>query len=280
MVGTSLVAYEERFAQDASDLAAREARSGTFISLEGGIFSVNKETLGREICVIVIDSYFEFTFFPPERKFDRDNPLPPVCYAFSREKAALEPHPSMQADLSYFRPQFSQCKGCPWNEWSSSARGRGKACQNRERLILLPAGYFAAKRGSRDTELQLFDDPQHFARADAVSLRLPVTSVELWSKYVTQLASTRRRPPYAVYTRIFTEPNAKTQFKVNFEFLEECPDSLFETLTSRVDGQLAQPFAGYTPPDAAANVIDQSGSPQGRVHGLRGLRAQPVGAQR
>lgn len=276
MTGTSLVAYEERFAQDADNLAAREARSGTFLSVKGGVFTLNGETLGTEVCVVVIDSYFENNYFPPDRPFDEANPLPPVCYAFHYVKADMAPHPSMQVDLNYFAPQSAQCAGCPHNEWGSAARGRGKACQNRERLIVVPAGYFQPKRGSRDTELHLFDDMAHFARADAVGLRTPVTSVENWSKYVTEVAAAHRRPPYAVYTRAFIEPHPKTQFKLHFEYLDNLPDSLFEVIVKRVDAQQAQPFTGFLPPERVSNVIDQQGRPQGRVAGLRGLRAQPT----
>ena len=248
MAGNALVSYEERFKRDAQALAEREARSGSTISTRGGVFSVAGEPLGTRITVIVVDSWFANEYFPEDSVFDADNPIPPVCYAFGRSKGEMGPHPSMQVDLSYFTPQNATCQGCPKNEWGSASRGRGKACKNREKLAILPAGYYTPQRGRTPPELNLYDTPDHFLKADIVTLALPVTSVENWSKYVTQVAAAQQRPPYAVYTEISIQPDQKSQYKLHFEFLDLCPDELFEPIIQRVDAFLQQPFAGHTPP--------------------------------
>jgi hypothetical protein len=67
----------------------------------------------------------------------------------------MGPHPSMQADAN-FQPQSDLCKTCEHNQWGSADKGRGKACQNRRRLTMIPAGVFMPKRGSRDFDLEIF----------------------------------------------------------------------------------------------------------------------------
>lgn len=259
MTGTNLINYKERFAKDAQEHAQREARQGAQLSLRGGVFSIGGQTLGPKIAVIVVDSIFENNFFNPNYPFDPDNPLSPMCYAMSRLKSDLTPHESMQADMTWFVPQSpwnmegnhpGPCSSCKKNEWGSSERGRGKACQNRERLFIIPAGYYQPPKPRAAPELHLFEDPAHFRTADVIGLRLPVTSGESWAKYVTQLATSHRRPAYAVFTEITLIPDPKTQFKAAFELIEMVPDSLFEIVTARVNAQLMAPFPVFTAPTA------------------------------
>jgi hypothetical protein len=259
MTGTNLVAYTERFERDAQAQAAKEARSAANLSLQGGLFSLGGQTLGPTIAVVVIDSVFENNFYDETRAFDPKNPLPPICYAVSRQKKGMYPHADMQKDPAWFQPQHwpagqgfpSGCEGCPRNIWGSSARGRGKACQNREKLFIIPGGYYTPARGPRmPSELSLFDDPKHFAQADLIGLKLPVTSGENWANYVVQLSAAHKRPSYAAYTEITLIPDQKSQFKATFQLIELLPDPLFEVICARVDAAIVTPLQGYEPPSA------------------------------
>lgn len=275
MVGTALVSYQERFEADADALAEREARAGVALSIAGGVFSLGGQTLGPAICVIVLDSYYEFNFFNPTFAYSRENPMPPMCYAYGREKDALAPFPAMQDDPAWFWRQDAGngCKACLMNRWGSSGRGKGKACQNRERLIVIPAGlYTPAPRGRGAAELQMYEDEAHFAKADAISLRLPVTSCENWSRYVTTLASAHRRPPYAVFTEVSIRPDPKTQYRLHFEMLELAPDALFDTIVRRVDVALAAPFPAYTAPTADQIAAAQAPPQQAQTASAWGRR--------
>jgi hypothetical protein len=49
-------------------------------------------------------------------------------------------------------------------------------------------------------------------------MKLPVTSVKGWGKYVNQIATMYARPPWGVITTIKVKPHAKYQFTVEFEF--------------------------------------------------------------
>lgn len=267
-MGQDIVNYDELYAKRAQAAAdAEQLRSGTILSTRGGVLSIGEETLpGNQACVVILDWVRENTYYAD--KFDSDNPKPPICYAFARgpaEEEVMGPHPSMQADLNYFQPQANDCASCDWNKWGSADKGRGKACQNRRRLALLPAGVFTPKRGSRDFDLDIFDDPKHFETADLAQIKLPVTSVELWGKYVNQISQNTGRSPDGVFTRIFLEPHAKYQYVVNFEFLEKVPDELVRTIMKRADAAQQTKIEGYLPPR-------EEQKPAGRGNGLRGLR--------
>lgn len=256
MTGTALVSYEERWAREAQRAVQSEPLSGgTWLSARGGQLMIGDQALpGNQAAVIVLDSVRENTFYGAT--YAPDSPLPPICYALGRDADPLFPHLDMQKDLNYFKPQHIEagqvlgCDGCPLNEWGSAAQGRGKACQNRRRLVVIPAGYYVPKPGSRDFDLQLFDDPQHFQQAEVAFYKLPVTSVSNWAKYVNQLAANVRRPPYGVVTRLHVEPHQKHQYEMCFDLIDTVPDSLADIIMQRNDASVQMPLVGYQAPDA------------------------------
>lgn len=265
MTGTALVPISDRWAQQAEVAAAEEPMvGGIWMTTQGGILSIDEEDMpGNQAYVIILDAVRENTYYP--NKFNPDVPAPPTCYAFGRGSDAEEmgPHPSMQADLEFFQPQNDTCLGCPMNEWGTADTGKGKACQNRRRLTLIPAGVASPIRGSRDFEVDLFDDPMHYQTADVAFLKLPVTSTKEYAKYVTQLSASVRRPPHGVLTRIYLEPHAGDQYHVRFEMIEEVPDELAQIIMDRHDAVVDQPFQGYSPPEKIVQPVAGS---------LKGLR--------
>lgn len=256
-------------AQAQQAAAETPATSATFLSTRGGTLSFGEEVMpGNQACVIIMDDVQENTLY--EGKFDPDNLAAPICYAFHRPgdmETEMAPHESMQVDLNYFQPQSEVCKGCPHNEYGSADTGRGKACQNRARLTLIPAGFYSPKRGSRDFDLELFDDPNHFRTAEMAFIKLPVLSVKEYYKFKSQTAAALNRPPHGVVARLFLEPDAKAQYKVCFEVVEEVPDELAEIIMARHEEAKAMKPKGYQPPEAKAPAHTEN--PRG---GLRGLR--------
>lgn len=258
MSSKELTVYDEKFAAMAQEYTSGERVTGSFISTRGGVLSFNEEPLpGNQMCVVILDYVQERTFYTEKFSPDREVALPPVCYAFKRndDPEEMAPHPSMQADLTYFQPQNNICRTCPNNEWATADTGRGKACSERRRLALLPAGWYKQKRGSRDFDLEIVTDPDFYAHADIAFLKLPVTSVKDFAKYVTGLAASHRRPPVAAITRIYIEPDPKSQFRVKFELIELLPDELFDVIMKRHEEAKAGIIFGYPPPtgvDAAA----------------------------
>jgi len=258
----ALTNYDEAWAKQAETYTEQfQAQGGTFLSTRAGVLSFGDEELrGNQACVIVLDSVFENTMY--EGKFNPDEATAPLCYAFGRDKDEMAPHESMQLD-AYFKPQHETCQGCKWNEWGSADTGRGKACQNRVRLALIPAGYYQPKKGSRDMDLELFADPKHFQTADVAFIKLPVTSVELWGKYVRSVAAASNRPPHGVVTRMFLEPHAKFQYQVHFETIELVSNELASIVMARHEEAVKQVIQGYRVPE------ERPAAPQGSLRGLR-----------
>lgn len=242
------------------------AQGGNFISTKGGILSVGDEAMpGNQLAVIILDAILENTAY--EGKYDPDNKAPPVCYAFGRldSQKEMAPDPSMEKFPDYFVPQSESCAVCPLNEYGSADIGRGKACQNRARLALLPAGFYMPKGRSRtEFELELFTDPEHYRTADIAQLKLPVLSVKNYFKFVNDVAAQHRRPPFGVIARISLVPDQKAQFKVEFEMIEEIPDELAEIIMQRNEEQIAAKIGGYQPPEKK----EQTQKP-GSLRGLR-----------
>lgn len=266
-MGQEIVNYNEQWAKQAEQYAAEEQLTGgTFLSTRGGTLSFGEEVMpGNQVCVIILDAVKENTLYAGD--YDPDAAQAPVCYAFGRGAEEMAPHPSMQNDPDYFQPQSDVCATCPHNEWGSADKGRGKACQNRRRLALIPAGFYMPKRGSRDFDLELFDDPKHFQTADIAFIKLPVMSVKTWAKYVNQLSASIRRPPHGVITRLYLEPDPKSQFRVNFEMIEEVPDSLAAIIMARHEEATSAVIQGYQPPGE-----QEEAAPKGSLRGLRNRR--------
>lgn len=226
----ALTKFKEKLAKKAEVKASEEAVGGSFFSTRGGILKLGDDELpGNEMIVIVLDSIHENTYYPG--KFDQDAIVPPKCFAFGRTTKEMEPHENVpakddeSAEDSYFEMQADWCDECPYSEWGSADTGRGKACANRRRLAVIPAGRFeqVGKKKS-DTEMEVFDDPAHFREADISFLKLPVTSTKAWSKYVNQLNKDHQVPPFAVITHVYMEPHEKKQFEFFFDCVEVIED--------------------------------------------------------
>ncbi len=269
-MSNEIVNYDAAWAAMAEKWSSNEQlQGGTFLSTRGGILKFGNEELpGNQAAVIILDSVRENTYYA--ERFSEDNPQAPICYAYGDGPDADEtmaPHTSMQTDLSYFKPQSDTCKSCKWNEWGSADQGRGKACQNRRRLALVPAGYYEPKRGSRDMELHIFTDPKHFQTCEIAFVKLPVMSVKLWAAYVNHISASVHRPPMAVITRLSLEPDPKSQYRCYFEMLEQLPNELASIIMGRAEEAKKSIMAGYRPPQEDA---PRGGSLRGvRVSGRR-----------
>ena len=74
---------------------------------------------------------------------------------------------------------------------------------------------------------------------EVAALRTPVTSVRGFATYLQKIASTTRRPLSAVVTKISLVPDAKTQFKLNFDFVRTIDDmDVIKALVARGEKEL------------------------------------------
>lgn len=223
---TAIAAWDEELAKQAELAAGMEANTGggQFFSTRGGQLSWQDAPLpGNEMAVVILDTVFENVYY--EGRYDPDTPSAPTCFAFGRDEAELAPHDVVvKADQA----QHDNCADCPMNEWGTAETGRGKACRNTRRLAMIPAGTF-----DRNGDLELFDDPDHFATTTMGFMKLPVTSVKGYANFVKQVAGALKRPPFGIITRVAVVPDAKTQFKVTFEALGKVDDALMASIMAR-----------------------------------------------
>lgn len=274
MSSTALTTYSEKWEQKADRAVEFEPLlTGQWLSVKGGQLMIGDVALpGNQACMIVLDSVFENTYYG--KRYDQDNPMPPICYAMARPGQELFPHIEMQKD-PYFEPQHwdgqyvAGCQGCPMNEWGSADQGKGKACQNRRRLTVIPAGQYLPKKGSRDFDLELFDDAKTFQSVEEAHFKLPVTSVGNWAKYVNQVAGAVRRPPAGVITRVYVEPHPTFQYTVCFEMIDIVPDEFAEVIMARNEAAEKVPLVGYQAPDAERLAKQKNGSVRGGGGGFR-----------
>ena len=239
-MATELEKYKAKLAKRAEAAAGEEVTGSNFFTTQGGILKYAEEELpGNEMLVVIVDSIHENTFYPGA--FDAENILPPKCFAFGRSAREMEPHDNVphiddaEESDSFFEMQSEWCDDCPHNEWGSADVGRGKACSSRRRLAVIPAGRFE-QTGKRkgQTEMEVFTDVSHFKEAEISFLKIPVTSVKAYSKYVQMLNKEHQLPPFAVLTHVFLEPHTKFQFEVKFDLVEVIEDTdVLEALFAR-----------------------------------------------
>lgn len=182
--------WKEQLREDAQEEAERTpAGTGNRISLKrNGQFSFQGADIGDSIDVIIVDHVAMKTYY--DEDYDEDNPVPPACFALKPNAKNIAPHddsPDVQAET---------CAECWANEWGSG-RGRGKACQDKNRLALL--------------HVDVLDE--------LVMLEVPVTSGAAFNKYVGGLTKAAELPSYAVVTRLTMDDHADYQ-KLIFEFIE------------------------------------------------------------
>lgn len=223
--------WDDKMAKYATEVAATEkVAGGKFVSLKSGVLSYGGVTMpGNKMTVVILDHIMENTFYPDG--FDADQPSSPSCFAFGRNENEIAPHEDSAEAVA------DKCKGCPNNEWGSAEKGRGKACANKRRLAML------TEEGLDDIE-----------EAEVAYLRVPPTSITAWAKYVQDIATNMRRPPFGVVTEISVIPDAKTQFRLDFKHVQTIEeDDVLEALEARrekVQDEIGFPYAPFEAAEA------------------------------
>lgn len=224
---TALTNYDEELAKQAAAAADQEKNvgGGAFFSTRAGVLSVDGQSLpGNEMAVLIVEGILENVFYAG--KFDPDELESPTCFAFGRDEADMEPHLNVQQNGTAQNPT---CDGCEKNKFGSSDTGKGKACGNRRRLALLPAGAFDKRTGEYTPIL----DSDHYARSEMRYLKVPPTSIGGYAGYVKQLSGGLKRPPHGVFTRISIVPHPKKQFEIKFEALMPVPNEVMGAVMER-----------------------------------------------
>lgn len=274
---TEVAHWKEELAAQAKAAVASEETAGSgggrFFSMRAGVLKFDDAALpGNQMAVVILDSIMENLYY--EDKFDADQKTPPTCFAFGRDAETMEPHDKVDEHEEFTR-QSATCAECPQNEWGSAETGRGKACSNRRRLSVIPAGTYRPLGRGGGFELALEDDQEHFRKAEEAFLKLPVTSVKGFAGYLKSTAEQFGLPLHAVFTRVYLEPDTKSQFKVNFELIEMVPDELMPTIMARHATAAKGIDFPYIP-----RTDDEEAKPAKANNKLRGGKAKATSARR
>jgi len=218
-----------RLAAKAQNVAAAERPSISKFGLKSGVLSYGGNPMpNNEVEVIVLAATYRSTWYAG--RYDANNIVNPNCFSMSLTGEDMTP------DRVVENPPHATCKGCPKSEWKSDpATGKGKACKESRRLVLIPA-----------TVLKEADPAKAVAVAELAIMDLPVTSGKNYSNFVNALAAAANVPPFAAVTHIKVTPDAKTQFKVNFTPLSVVPSiEILDAIEKRIPEAERLGLQGY-----------------------------------
>ncbi len=247
--GTALMPWEgEMKAAAVSQAEGEKLQAGVKrINIANGRMMIDDQPVeGNSLDVVVIGAVFLNEYY--SKPYDPRRPTVPDCYAYSKKDPADPKNP--EADMApadtVEDQQHTNCAECEKNVMGSADVGRGKACKNVRRLLLI-------------TEDAL-ESAEALTEAEERSLSVPVMSTFNWARYVkTVLAEEVERPYYGVVTTVSVVPDAKSQFKIEFAFKEliNFDQELWDAMQKKVRGAydtLAAPYPSQADLDATANT--------------------------
>ena len=171
---TSSALVTTDFSQEMEDLRARlTAPTGNRIKMDNKTFKFPNGDVADSVDAVIVDFVYMNKYY--EGAFDPNNIVPPNCFALSPLPNALEPSPNSPDIQSQ-----TGCASCAQNQFGTD--GKGKACQNRVLIALLPAD------ATMETPMMILD--------------ISPTAIKPFSAYVSAVARGLQRPPYGVITKI------------------------------------------------------------------------------
>lgn len=236
-----LALFEDQLASMAVDsLKAEQASLQTaFLSTKGGQLSYRGAPVANnKLACVILAAPIERLYY--SSRYDPTKIVPPDCFAIAPMSSGMGPN------VASPQPQNKSCDGCPKNEWGSSLTGgKGKACRETRRLLLIPADSINNAAG--------------VTAAEVAALRPPVTSLKNYATYVQTIAATLRRPPLAVVTEVSVVPDAKTQFKVMFSMIKVIEDQeVISALIARSKEEVTKAIA------SAGVISEEAEAPVGQ----------------
>lgn len=168
-----------RYAKDQA--AAEPSGAGNSISIKGKKFRFKGDTLSDPLKVIILDYAYVNKFYTG--KYDEENPQPPACFALAKAEGELTPHETSPDQ------QSENCKECPNNAFGSADVGRGKACKNSRRLVVINADV---------KEL----NATYIKNADVAYIELPPKSLGHFRGYLKKVTEGLKIPLFAVVTAL------------------------------------------------------------------------------
>lgn len=194
----ALVAYEEQLKAELAALAGTtEPPSSNKISTKGKVFTLPDGTSSANPLNVVVlhfvayNSYYTAAWNPNVR-------AKPACWSIGRVLDDMVPSDKVP------KPQHTDCKTCPKGQFGSAPNGgKGKACKNVRRLLVLPVGF------TENTE--------------PMTLEVSPTGLKSWNKYIDRLKKEFAMAPLQVVTEVKFDPN-QSYPSLQFDYLDQHAD--------------------------------------------------------
>ena len=175
----SVVSIKDQIAAQVAAMGDRIAPpGGNKIKLAAGSFTLTDGTkTPGPVDLVIVDFVARNMFY--EGDYDKDNIVPPVCFAIGSNPLKLVPSPNSPL------PQAKSCAECPMNQFGS--KGKGKACKNERSLAVLQPDADA------DTPLSV--------------LNVSPTGIRGFDGHVAGIVRTFQNVPASVITTVSLDPN-------------------------------------------------------------------------
>lgn len=226
----NIVSIKEAMAAQVAGLAERIApATGNMIraTQDKKIVLPDGSKTDGEIEVVIVDFVAAHNFY--RDSFDKDNIVPPDCFAIGTNPKQMFPSGNVPAK------QHDNCQTCPLNAWDSGPKGKGKACNNERLMAVLPVGADA------DTPIWL--------------LKASKTAIKGFDSYVADVARTFGSMPVGVVTTVGLNPGSDYP---SFVFSNPQPNPLLgEHFARQVEARALltaeRDVSGYKPVAAPAS---------------------------
>lgn len=174
--------------------AAQSLRSsGSYIGFKNAQLKVDGIAIpANQLDVRVLATISERAWYSKE--FDADAVQVPDCYALD------SPEPHDQAKVA----QAAACAECAHNKWGSATRGKGKACRESARVIVIPANV-------------------PLASAQMYTAKVPVTSLSTVTSFASRCGQANKLMGEFV-TKLSVTEDKKSFFKVHLTPVEVTAD--------------------------------------------------------
>lgn len=191
--GKEVVNVEEEIAKQLATLKDRiGAPPSNKIATKGKKFTLPSGTASTgPLNVVILDWRWVLAHYPGA--FNPNNPQDPDCFAVGLDKpesGQLVPHESIE------KPHGENCAVCAKNQWNSDPNGRGKACKNQLRLLVMA--------------------PDADDSTEPLTLYVSPTALKNFFAYTSELANVHNLDIIQVETKIGFDPN-ETYPKLTFE---------------------------------------------------------------
>ena len=193
---TAVMSIQEQIAQQLARQAeaAQSLRSsGSYIGFKNAQLKVDGIAIpANQLDVRVLATISERAWYSKE--FDADAIQVPDCYALD------SPEPHDQAKNA----QAATCAECQYNKWGSATRGKGKACRESARVIVIPANV-------------------PLASAQMYTAKVPVTSLSTVTSFASRCGQANKLMGEFV-TKLSVTEDKKSFFKVHLTPVEVTAD--------------------------------------------------------